>query len=136
MESCDQKGPNVLLGMPNDPPQVAGTTCPSKWGSSPSTSSKGPKYQPSMCNHHPRRDSCGPRCVMKIEDKVHNPNTTYKVSHVNTKTIRYISWNILFKLHTSLQKYIIFQVKVWEDHYYPLLSVKIPRPRGMSKGTH
>ena len=28
------------------------------------------------------------QCVMKIGSKVHNPNTTYKVSHVNTKTIR------------------------------------------------
>jgi hypothetical protein len=32
--------------------------------------------------------SCGPRCIMKTECKVHNPNTTYKVSHVRTKSIR------------------------------------------------
>jgi hypothetical protein len=28
------------------------------------------------------------KCIMKTGDKVQNQNTTYKVSHVNTKTIR------------------------------------------------
>ena len=31
--------------------------------------------------------SCGPRGIMKTRVKVHNPNTTYKMSHVSKKTI-------------------------------------------------
>jgi hypothetical protein len=49
-------------------------------------------------------------CTMKTGGKVHNSNTRYKVSHVNEKSIRYISLSILFKLHTSLQSYTICQV--------------------------